>query len=57
MGEAPLDGLHLAGQAAADLFDLEVTGVARGHCGDHLGGHFFSSDPASTDSLTALTLR
>ena len=45
-GRSPARGFHLAGQATAYLVDL-----------DRHGGHFFSSDPDSTESFTALTLR
>ena len=47
-GRSAARGFHLAGQARRRS-RLDLVSVT--------GGHFFSSEPASTDSLTALTLR
>ena len=48
MGRAPLRAVHLARQAA-HVFDFDGC--------RHSSAHFFFSEPASTESFTALTLR
>ena len=48
MGRRPAARFHLARQAA-DVFDFDG-------CRDR-SAHFFFSEPASTESFTALTLR